>query len=40
MAATIIPIELIPPELRMPNTRLWLKLDDQMNILRVWRRDE
>ncbi len=35
-----VPIDLIPPELRMPNTPLWLKLDEQMNILEVWRRDE
>jgi hypothetical protein len=35
-----VPVELIPRELRMPNTPLWLKLDDQMTILQVWRRDE
>jgi len=35
-----VPVELIPPELRMPNTRLWLKLDERLNILQVWRRDE
>lgn len=35
-----VPIELIPPELRMPNTPLWLKLDERMNILQVWRRGE
>lgn len=35
-----VPVELIPRELRMPNTPLWLKLDEQMNILQVWRRDE
>ncbi len=35
-----VPAELIPPELRMPNTRLWLQLDDDMSILRVWRREE
>jgi hypothetical protein len=35
-----VPADLIPPELRMPNTPLWLKLDEQMNILQIWRRDE
>jgi hypothetical protein len=35
-----VPVDLIPLELRMPNTPLWLKLDEQMNILQVWRRDE
>jgi hypothetical protein len=35
-----VPVELIPRELRMPNTPLWLKLDEQMNIVQVWRRDE
>jgi hypothetical protein len=35
-----VPIELIPPELRMPNTPLWLELDERMKIMRVWRRDE
>jgi len=34
-----VPVDLIPPDLRMPNTPLWLKLDDEMNILEVWRRD-
>jgi hypothetical protein len=35
-----VPVELIPLKLRMPNTLLWLKLDEQMKILEVWRRDE
>jgi len=35
-----VPIELIPFELRMPNTPLWLKLDKDMSILQVWRREE
>ena len=35
-----IPVNLIPPELRMPNTHLWLQLDDDMKILRVWRRED
>ena len=35
-----VPVDVIPPELRIPNTRLWLQLDDEMKILRVWRRDD
>jgi hypothetical protein len=35
-----VPAGVIPPELRMPNTPLWLQLDDGMNIVRVWRREE
>jgi hypothetical protein len=35
-----IPIETVPHELRMPNTRLWLQLDENLKIVRVWRRDE
>jgi len=32
--------ETIPEDLRMPNTKLWLKLDFGMNILRVWKRED
>ena len=35
-----VPTELIPPELRMPNTLLWVQLNDNMQIIRVWRREE
>jgi hypothetical protein len=35
-----VPVELVPPELRTPNTPLWLKFDEQLNILQVWQRDE
>jgi hypothetical protein len=35
-----IDIELVPRDLRVPNTRLWAKLDEKMNILEVWRREE
>ena len=31
---------LIPFELRLPNTLLWAQLNDEMNIVRVWRREE
>lgn len=35
-----IPVTQIPSGLRMPNTRLWVQLDDSMEVVRVWRRDE
>jgi hypothetical protein len=35
-----VPVSDIPFELRMPNTPLWVKFDDHMNIVRVWRREE
>jgi hypothetical protein len=34
------PLDRVPAELRMPNTRLWLHVDDAMNVLRVSRREE
>jgi hypothetical protein len=34
------PAELIPTELRMPNTRLWLDLSEDTKIIRAWRREE
>jgi hypothetical protein len=35
-----VPTEVIPPDLRLPNTLLWVKLsDDLMTIERAWRRD-
>lgn len=33
-------MELIPFELRMPNTPLWIRFDEEWNILRVWRREQ
>lgn len=35
-----VPIETIPFNLRMPNTRLWLKLNENLKIVHAWRRDE
>jgi hypothetical protein len=35
-----VPLDLVPPELRLPNTPLWVQLDDAMGVVRVWRRDE
>lgn len=33
-----VPVDLIPMELRMPNTLLWVELNDSMDIVRVWSR--
>jgi hypothetical protein len=33
-----IALELVPPALRLPNTRIWVRLDHQMSVVRVWRR--
>jgi hypothetical protein len=35
-----IPTEVIPFELRLPNTPLWVQLDDEWNVIRVWRRED
>ena len=35
-----INVHLVPPGLRMPNTLLWAQLDDAMEVVRVWQRDE
>ena len=35
-----VPVSLIPADLRMPNTLVWVKLDDRMNVVKVWKRDE
>jgi hypothetical protein len=36
-----VSIDLIPFELRVPNARLWVQMDEDMNeVLRVWRREE
>jgi hypothetical protein len=35
-----VPLELIPFDLRMPNTPLWIKFDHQFNINKVVRRDQ
>jgi hypothetical protein len=35
-----VPIELIPFELRVPNTSLWVQMDEYMNeVLCIWRRE-
>jgi hypothetical protein len=35
-----VPIELVPFELRLPNSLLWVQLDDSMEVVRIWRRDD
>jgi hypothetical protein len=36
-----VPIDIIPFELRLPNTPIWVQLDDEMKtIVRAWRREE
>jgi hypothetical protein len=34
-----VPASLVQPELRMPNTLLWIQFDEERNIVRVWRRE-
>lgn len=31
---------IVPPQLRLPNTLLWARLDQGLDIVEVWRRDE
>jgi hypothetical protein len=35
-----VPTSEIPCDLRMPNTLLWVQLDDDMSIVRVWWREK
>src|ERR1043165_2918838 len=35
-----VPAEKIPPDLRMANSKVWVRLDERMNIVQVWRREE
>jgi hypothetical protein len=35
-----VPLEKVPLELRLPNTPLWVQLDQELNVVKVWRRDE
>jgi hypothetical protein len=34
-----VPIEIVPFELRTPNSRIWVQFDESMNVVRVWRRE-
>jgi hypothetical protein len=35
-----VPVEAIPPDLRVPNTPIWIRFDEDWKVLRVWRRHE
>jgi hypothetical protein len=35
-----VSVNLVPIDLRMPNTRLWVQFDENWNVLRVWRRED
>ena len=35
-----VPSNMVPPQLRVPNTPLWVKLDQGMNVLAIWARNE
>lgn len=35
-----IAVDNVPPELRIPNTPLWVRLDDKLNVVMIWHRDE
>lgn len=35
-----VPVELIPLELRLPNTKLWVQLDESLRVESVSSRDE
>jgi hypothetical protein len=35
-----VPVNQIPFELRVPNMPIWVQLDDDMNVVRIWRRVE
>ena len=35
-----VPMDCVPPDLRMPNTNLWVRFDDDWRVQEVWRREE
>jgi len=35
-----VPVQLVPAELRMPNTTVWVQFDQAMKIVRVWSREQ
>ncbi|MCE5302554.1 MAG: hypothetical protein LLF97_05525 [Planctomycetaceae bacterium] len=35
-----VPIDKVPPNLRMPNTKLWIRMNDAWEIQEVWQRDD
>ena len=34
-----VPVECVPPDLRMPNTNLWVRFDEAWQVQKVWRRE-
>ncbi len=34
-----IPIDVVPSELRIPNTRLWVRFDENHECVEVWQRE-
>ena len=39
-APRVVPMSVIPPALRTPNTPLWVQLDEGLSVIRAWRREE
>ena len=37
-SALNVPTERVPPQLRLPNTKIWIQLDTDFKVVRVWRR--
>jgi hypothetical protein len=35
-----VPIEKVPSHLRMPNTKLWIRVNEGLEIQEVWQRDD
>jgi hypothetical protein len=37
---TDVPMDLVPVDLRTPNTNIWVRLDEEGHVQEVWRREE
>lgn len=35
-----VPIDKVPPDLRMPNTKLWIRVNEKWEIQEIWRRTD
>lgn len=35
-----VSIDKVPGDLRIPNSKVWVKLDGKLSVVEVWRRDE
>jgi hypothetical protein len=35
-----VPMDIVPIELRIPNTPLWVQFDDNQSVVRIWRREK